>query len=80
MRSVQELIDAGCGVCGEVLSDYMSEVFPAAMMLTLARDDGAVRWSRPKIVVLCAGCAADLEVEQQSAIGTGTYSSTDGNG
>lgn len=78
MRTAQELIDAGCGVCGEHLPDDLEVVFPVAVSYALAPDAGPARWSKVRLVFACTACAAELQAQHEAQGASGTYSSSDG--
>ncbi len=70
MKSVHDLLADNCYECQETLVDIV-EVFPAALSFALASDRGV--WSRPRIVMLCSKCAAEVEAQATPVVATGSY-------
>jgi hypothetical protein len=70
VRSVRDLLDDGCNVCGAALLEMVS-VFPAAISFALASDRSM--WSRPRVVMLCSTCAADHDRQTTNPEDGGNY-------
>lgn len=69
MKHMQELANDGCAECGAAFN-RMDEVYPASVSFVLAGDRTA--WTRPRVVLLCRGCAANLE-QQTNLTDEGGY-------
>jgi hypothetical protein len=64
-------MDDGCSACGETLLE-ITQTFPGCFTVTLAAD--RVAWSRPRVMMYCKDCAA--EIRDNTPVLTGAYFET----